>query len=203
MRLKKLFVPATLATVITLAGGIVGVGIVVAQGPSEEALIHAAASAAGAKGHEEQRLALSDGVISAREYRAALTDLTGCLTDAGLTHTPPLRSPIDGLTYEFEVVPSGPNDASALQSCNARYWDPISTLYTSFRPQVMAEPLRVASIECLRDAGFAMSGDERNYPELIGNPDADGGEQREAATECVFQEARRLYPGLRTFTAFG
>lgn len=50
--------------------------------------------------------------------------------------------------------------------------------------------------ECLAAQGFKGTGSEISFRDLAGDPEADGGAQRDAAGVCVSEQAHLLYPDL-------
>jgi hypothetical protein len=198
MRIRRLIVPASALTVACFTAGVVLA--VVTGGPDQRSLTLAAARDAAAQGFEEQRLALSDGVVTKTEYRGSLGDLTACLSRGGLTFDAPVLSPVDGFSYIIDVAPPDAQQAAALSACTERYWGLVSTLFESSQRQVMDPKLLAASSECLASAGFAVTGAETNFPDLVAdNRDV---KRREAAAQCVLDEGHRLFPQLQTLSVF-
>ncbi len=198
MRIRRLIVPASVLSVVCFVGGI---GLSLATGgPDQRSLVLSAARDAAAHGFEEQRIALVDGVVTRSEYRGALGDLTGCLSRGGVSFEAPVLSPVDGVSYIIDVAPPNAKQAVALSSCTQRYWDLVSTLFTSYQPQVMHPKLLDASMQCLRTAGFPVTGDETSFPDLVADNRDEA--RREAAAQCVLDEGHRLFPDLGSLSVF-
>lgn len=197
---RRLAIPFSVLTAASLTTGVLLA--TVHPDPTPTDLVLDAASDAQQSGFAEQYDVLRDGHITGAEYRESLTRLTSCLSRNGLAYTTPRLSPVDNLRYLFEVRPGADTQRSSslIDDCATRYWTGVSTLYASIGTQVMDEPLRVAALGCLTSAGYNVSGTEPNFPAMVGDPEKDGGAQREAATTCVFDSARRLYPDLPTVT---
>jgi hypothetical protein len=171
--------------------------------PTGRELVLALAAEAQEQGHPAQYELMKDGVVDLEDYDAAYRQFRACLEEGGIIVTDPIVSPADGLRYIFELDANGlaPEAVDDVQGeCEARFWVPINAAYGDTNPAVMEEALRAASLECLEQAGFDMTGKERNFPEMVGDPDGDGGEQREAAADCVFEAAHELYPELPNLT---
>ena len=171
--------------------------------PTGRELVLALAAQAQEQGHPAQYELMKDGVVDLRDYDSAYRQLRACMEEGGVVVTDPVVSPADGLRYIFEFDANGlaPAVVDELQrECELLYWVPVNAAYTDTNPAVMAEALRLAALECLEGAGFEVTGDERNFPEMVGDPEADAGEQREAAAGCVFDAAHELYPDLPNLT---
>jgi hypothetical protein len=196
---------AWIKTLLAIATAISLSGCSASNSPptSSRELVLKAAEEAQQAGYATQHEAMMDGEVSFEEYEDALHQLTSCFETGGLAFSPPILSPVDGLRYLFEIQPSG-LAAGAVdrvqQDCQNKYWLLISGAYASTHEQTMEEALRVSVIDCMRDAGFKVTGNERNFPALIGNPDEDDGVQRKEAANCVFERAHDLYPELTTLT---
>lgn len=172
----------------------------------DRALVLALAEVERDAGHEEQAALLEDGVASAEDYDEAFRLMRGCMEEGGVTLTEPVVSPADGLRYiwDFDANGLAPEAIDELQlECESVYWTSVSAAYPDTHAHVMDEPLRLAAIECLRAEGYELSGEERNFVELAGDPEADGGVRREAAADCVFREAHELYPELPSLSLTG
>lgn len=76
--------------------------------------------------------------------------------------------------------------------CLREYWIPLSGAYIGSHPKVMNEPLRVASINCMRKKGYTMTGEEQSYGDMAGNE----AKQQDDAAQCASSAAHRLYPNL-------
>ncbi|MCU1441310.1 MAG: hypothetical protein JWP85_2307 [Rhodoglobus sp.] len=171
--------------------------------PTGRELVLALAAEAQEQGHPAQYELMKDGVVDLEDYDTAYRQLRACLEAGGMTVTDPIISPADGLRYIFEYDANGlaPQTVDEVQGeCEAQFWVPVNAAYADTNPAVMEEALRTASLECLEQAGFDMTGEERNFPEMVGDPDVDGGDQREAAADCVFTAAHELYPELPNLT---
>jgi hypothetical protein len=171
--------------------------------PTSRELVLALAAEAQEQGHPAQHELMKDGVVDLEDYDTAYRQLRACMEEGGIAVTDPIVSPADGLRYIFEFDANGlaPEAVDEVQGeCEARFWVPINAAYGDTNPAVMDEALRAASLECLEHAGFDMTGEERNFPDMAGDPQADDGEQREAAADCVFAAAHELYPELPNLT---
>jgi hypothetical protein len=167
--------------------------------PKPREIVLALAESERAQGHEAQYELMKDGVVDREDYDQAFRLLRQCMEEGGLIVGDPTVSPADGLRYIFEFEPNGlaPTAVDEVQqACEAEFWFSVSTAYTDTNPAVMAEPLRLAAIECLIGEGYDLTGEEKNFPEMVGDPDSDDGTQREAASDCVFDAAHELYPEL-------
>jgi hypothetical protein len=171
--------------------------------PTERELVLALAAESQEQGHPAQYELMKDGVVDLEDYDTAYRQLRACMEEGGMLVTDPIVSPADGLRYIFEFDANGlaPEVVDEVQrDCEAQYWTPLNAAYGDTNPAVMEESLRRASLECLEQAGYDMTGEEQNFAEMVGDPTADEGEQREAAADCVFEAARKLYPDLPNLT---
>lgn len=167
--------------------------------PTNRETVLAAAESLDRPQQEMQFQAMSDGVVDSSDYETLFTQFSACLQESGLEVDTPVLNPGDGLTYIYSIRTHSVDGESAdqIQSrCEYRYWAPASGLYLSTNVQRLDEPLRVALIECLESRGYAMSGKESTFGDLIGNPETDGFEQHDVALDCVAQHGSRLYPDL-------
>lgn len=163
-----------------------------------EIVLEAARQARDA-GLDPQYQAMKDGEVSQGEYLNAYQRLADCYKSGGLGIDPPVVNPADGISYMFELKANGlatKEVERVQQGCLAQEWLPISSVYVSTTPQRMDEPLRVATIECLREQGFELKGDELTLGEMAGDPLLDNGKQQSATSECVIDLAHQLYPDL-------
>lgn len=141
-----------------------------------------------------QAWALGDGIVTDAEYRGAADKYIGCMADAGYSATKPVVSPIDGLTLLFDIEPFGDPAVynEKLDYCNGQHFSWIEPTFVEARKQVMAAPLREATVACLRDKGFKPTGAESSVGEFRKTAD----DSVDAAMACVMSAAAALYPEL-------
>lgn len=173
-------------------------------GPSTDAteltpreVVLAAADEAKKQGLDFQYRAMEDGVVDSEDYDAAYKALASCYATSGLGIDPPVLNPVDGLTYIFDLRANGlaPEKVDEVQSmCLAEYWVPINGIFLSTNTQRMDEVLRTSSIDCMREEGFQLSGEELTFSELVGEPDATDRTQYNTARDCVVKLAHELFP---------
>lgn len=153
-----------------------------------------------AMGHVAQGEAMADGRVTRDEYLSAFEDLTECITGLGLPQPQTWTSPIDGQTLLFDLTSgAAASDATrqSAESCSNEAWNPISSVYQDTAPVQMDEPLRLQAIECIRDGGYQMQGDERSPSQMAG-PDAMGpsgpSERWNVVAECLEIAQFELFP---------
>jgi hypothetical protein len=175
-------------------------------GPSEQTTpekLKAMSEQYRAQGFTEQADALEDGKITEDEYRAAYENLDRCITDAGYALTEMHLSPIDGATYLFAFDSSGRDRDVASQEmgeCQDRYWSGVSAGYQDLVPVKMDEALRQSALDCMRDKGYDVTGDEKTPLELGGPDPVSNGNPSDrwtAAQECLLDAQGELFPEIK------
>jgi hypothetical protein len=170
-------------------------------------MIRADAADLERKGYAEQATMLEDGEITAREYQDAFDLMRKCVEDQGLAVDGPYTDPLDGFSFDYVFVPPGGGDAEFEQpleevdqivnGCALRHWQPLSADYEGSRTGQMDPVVREAIGQCLTEAGFDVSGEEKTVQDFVGQQGVtdDGLTPRaEAVSECGRTELARLYP---------
>lgn len=158
------------------------------------------------QGHIEQADALEDGVVDEGEYADGFARFSECIRDAGYIVNDPVISPVDGITYLFDINFEGRNEVVAMDDievCKVSQWQWISAAYQDTAPMKMDEPLRQAAIKCLESQGYELSGDEVTPLDIAGpNPIEDGrpSQRWNDTVDCLLDEQARLYPEIRQGT---
>lgn len=152
----------------------------------------------------EQAAALKDGKVTSAEYESAFEDLSACLSEKGYPASKTWLSPVDGHTKLFEVGDAGHTlevKQVEVQECIDAFWVPVSSVYQTVESIEMDESLRQASIECLQNKGYDLTGDEQT-PEEMGGPEAitaSGLSDRWNDTlSCVVEAQSELFPEIPT-----
>ncbi|MEV8241962.1 hypothetical protein AB0O90_17085 [Microbacterium testaceum] len=183
-----------MAAALLLAGCSSAPAPEIATGPE---LVKQLAQQAREAGYEESASRLEDGVIDKNEYDAAFGDMRSCFEGLGMTLEDVSINRGDGIRYIYRVEGSGFSqntieDADA--ACTDRYFSHVDSAYIATTPPKMDEPLRVATIECMRSAGYDMSGSEATFADIAVSPDADGGRRYKTADSCATEAVLSLYP---------
>jgi hypothetical protein len=144
---------------------------------------------------QAQAWALGDGVVTEDEYRTAVEKFRSCMKDSGYTVTPPVLSPIDGLTLLYDAIPTG--DVKTwnvkIEECNLTTVSHVEPGYVESHTQVMDEKVRRATIDCLVAKGIKTSGTERNIQEFQA---VAAKNKKETIMGCIMKSARDIYPDL-------
>jgi len=152
-------------------------------------------------GYEEQAKALSDGVVSASEYRAAYDLVSACVAGKGYLVSDPVVNPLTSTTYEFTYDSNGRDQDSAIddyQKCEDRYWGDVALAYGSNAPQSIEPQLKEAIVQCMKVASVNISAaDVTTLKDLVGEND---GSREQAARDCSLSETQRLYPDMPSVT---
>lgn len=170
--------------------------------PSPEAVLQNSADEAAAAGSQENADAMSDGELTEDEYYDAARRFQTCYSDAGVVIEGPVLSPVDSLTLEWvypDTYDLDENGEAAVEQCNSQ-WIPVAAAYSATHDSVMDQALRVSVITCMQENGYEMAGDESSVVDFVGEPEADGGQQRTQAEHCIIDGARVLFPDLPQVT---
>ncbi|WP_062070161.1 hypothetical protein [Demequina sediminicola] len=155
------------------------------------------ASEAEGKGHDFQADALSDGEVTLAEYDEAHRRGLACLTDAGLTHSEPVRNRVDGFRWTYDVSWEGMSDAdgnAAYEACFNDSLGEIELAMASWGEYNTDAALLAATEECVADTGIVVDREGiHNHRELL-LAGADQGLTMEVVLNCVQMSAERLYP---------
>ena len=192
----------TVAAAVCLLGAVSGCtaqSSTVPEKPNPREQVLAVAKMALDAGYTEQYDAMKDGEITFDEYDNSYKNVASCYEASGVGVTTPVINPVDGTTYLFQALGNGLEPSKVQQvmnTCLDKYWTMLSAVYNAVTPATMDEALRVAVISCLQRDGFEVSGDEENLSELARTQSETGDKRRNAVTDCVGNEAFRLYPDL-------
>lgn len=164
--------------------------------PDRASTLQQLADQARAAGSDANAEILADGEVTDDEYFAAARTYQTCIRETGVVLPDPQMNPVDGVTLIFDTTEilelSGAN-ATKSQECEQQ-WQPVMLGYTSTHTFKMDEGLLAAVKTCLEDKGFTVPDEASAVPDLVGDPDSDGGEQRGVAETCTYAEAEILFP---------
>ncbi|WP_395638911.1 hypothetical protein [Pseudolysinimonas sp.] len=163
------------------------------------------AETAEENGWVEQADALRDGQIESVEYLAAYDRFAACLVARGYPAPETWTSPIDGFGLIIEVDAGGRSEDQKGQdvlACQDRYYGMVQGVYESTTPYDMDEGIRLATLECLRDRGYDVSGEEDTPAEMAGpeplTPDGSNSERWSATITCLQDAQFELFPEIPT-----
>lgn len=155
------------------------------------------------EGKTEQSDVMKSGRVTKGDYEAAFSRLDRCVTDRGYSLTPPQISPIDGVSYSFVFLLNGKSMDTATkdnEDCQEKYWNAVSSVYVNTAAKSMDQALWLASLSCLKSAGYDLSLEKGTLVDMVGeNPMGSDGKlskQADTAVNCVRDHAVQLFPDL-------
>ncbi|NHT17269.1 hypothetical protein [Cellulomonas sp. IC4_254] len=158
--------------------------------------ISEAQTAARENGWESQSVLLADGIVTSADYDQAISNTRVCAEHRANGITEPRLSPIDNLTREFGFpVGAMAEEAvwAASDECLQQHLWTVEAAYISTHEAVMDDDIRVASLQCMAERGFVMTGDIRSARDMaVRIPH----ESEPELTDCITQAALRLRPDL-------
>lgn len=170
--------------------------------PSEPTSIINASEQLIAAGAVEQGSALKDGIVDETEYRESFELLRSCVEEAGPRVSDAVVSPLDGSTLEFSYDAGSLNPSTALaiyDSCEKKYWQPLSSLYEAVAPNAIEPKLADAIAKCVETSNGVAPKARPDLDSFFAAGDA-GAEQQEIVSTCAMEEALNLYPSIPTIT---
>jgi hypothetical protein len=168
--------------------------------PMSSAQIEALSAEERESGHDEQAAFLEDGVVTFEEYDASFVLYSDCLTGKGFTVDGPQLSPVDGVRYVSSTDIGTREQSAALEDideCQSSFMTSVAQAYELSQPQVMDPPLAEATAECLSGRGLSLSGEETDVVDFV---DSVGEAEGDEVTDCVLDEAARLYPEMTSLS---
>lgn len=147
-------------------------------------------------GWTTQAEVLGRGVVTRADYEQAIDHVRACAERGGNGISEPTLSPIDNLTLEFGF-PVGATDEEDIWDlsgeCLSQWFTLVEAGYRASHDAVMDADILDASLSCMADLGFTMTGDIRNARDMaVRVPvEADG-----QLADCISQSAMRLRPEL-------
>lgn len=147
-------------------------------------------------GWTEQADVLATGSVSRADYEQAIDHVRTCAEQGGNGISEPELSPIDNLTLEFGF-PVGASDDEEIwalsDACLQRWFWSVSIAYRATHDAVMDADIRDASLACLADRGYVMSGDIRNAQDMAVRMPF---EAEHDLAECIVSAAEEVRPDL-------
>lgn len=156
--------------------------------------MRAAAEQARAEGFEDQYAVLSDGVVTESEYADAVDRGRACMRSAGLEVTELMMNPVDGLMLTYAIEPNGQESSVANEAsltCQSEQIYFVEQQYLATHEPHMDPPLYAASVECLQNAGFDLTGAESGFGDFV---DSAGPDTENQVADCISAAAREVYP---------
>ncbi len=119
-----------------------------------------------------------------------------CVRDAGYKVGQLHRSPVDGLTLIYDIVPSGSQARynARTEACSGEHLSLIEAGYVESHRQTMDAPLRRAVIRCLHRRGLPPRASARNFLDL--HAASAKVEEKNVLLDCVITHTHRLFPHL-------
>jgi hypothetical protein len=147
--------------------------------------------AAHRRGFDELAAVLKDGRYTDAEHLRMYSLYEECLGKAGYRLGPRQKNPIDGRSYESEIVNldevHDPNGAEQL-GCLTRYLDQSAI---QEQPGEMAEPLRRLVQACLTKGGYRVDRRDRTARQIVTRA---GRAAEDAFSACIDRAMAAEYP---------
>ncbi len=144
---------------------------------------------------------LSDGEISAEEYRQVHEAYLKCNEALGWNYEASVIDPIGGLQLLEHSDYRGSNDATidTFEECNQRFFNTVEAPYMSQNTQKMDPSLIAAVRVCLVSKGYSSpnAGVETRFQDFY--PDGTMWADSDAPYTCTLANAKTLFPNLPAY----